>query len=91
MKNSALPSTSLIAKAVGVDLPKLSEAQRNVLLAIDDGYADSRYYVAGTLVSLCQLGLASLSDNGFMRLSLKGHLAVSALKEGAAIADEVRG
>jgi len=83
MKNSALPSTSLIAKAVGVDLPKLSDAQRNVLLALDDGHTDSRYYVAGTLVSLCQLGLAALSSNGFMCLSLKGHLAVSALKEEA--------
>jgi len=91
MKNNTLPSTASVAKAVGIDLPNLSEMQRDILLAVHAGDTDSRLYAADNVVALCQFGLSSLSDNGFMRLSLKGHLAVNALKETAAIADEDRG
>lgn len=57
------------------DISKLSNAQRNVVVAVASGYNDSTYYVPSTVVSLCRLGLAKLHAGGCIELTTRGHAA----------------
>lgn len=68
------------------DISRLSDAQRNVLIAISIGDKDSKYFIPSTVVSLCRLGLATLLAYGELQLTARGKAAAYKLDHDGSIA-----